>query len=427
MPLWTSETPSNLYIRGADLNPQRDDAGLRVRIALLLAGALILSLFPAACGRVDAGTGRIRLLFVGQWPYGGRPQYMIEDPLLLTSVVPYYEFGAQLEEIRRYMNLRYPRTLKHMTDSYDAVAFSNIQVLAFTPKQVQMIPDAVIQEGLGYIMCGGHTSFGGTTDSYPSWAETSLYPVLPVDVVDGLYLKTIVFKLMVRDGDNALMESLPWSDLPLFTYTLNAASVRQGAHLLADTTLPEGYPVLAYGDFGKGRTLGFLTPLNTIDNHNMRDWGFFDDMCANMVYFTAGVDLPSDPFMVHELRRRFRIYHDERLLYLSMVEFVDRFGASTRRLEDRLEGIEAVRAEAYAAYIQQDYEVSAGFMEQVLDDMKLGRAEAVDVKNAALLWVYVVEWLAVMATLMIAGSLLWTLMVRKRLYREVKLTRPGPV
>jgi hypothetical protein len=26
---------------------------------------------------------------------------------------------------------------------------------------------------------------------------------------------------------------------------------------------------------------------------------------------------------------------------------------------------------------------------------------------------------------MIAGSLLWTLMVRKRLYREVKQTRPG--
>ncbi len=398
---------------------------MKAEVSLLLAGALMLIPLPAACGRVDAGTGRIRLLFVGQWPFGGRPQYIIEDPMLLTSIVPYYEFGAQLEEIRRYMNLRYPRTLKHMTDSYDVVAFSNIQVPAFTAKQIQMVPDAVTQNGLGYVMSGGHTSFGGTTDSYPSWAETSLYQVLPVDVVDGLYLRTIVFDLVVRDQQNPLMKSLPWSDLPPFTYTLNAATVRQGAHMLADTTLPEGYPVLVYGDFGKGRTLGFLTPLNTIDNHNMRDWGFFDDMCANMVYFCADVDLPLDPFTVHELRRRFRIYHDERLLFLSMVEFVDRFGANTRRLEDRLEDIEAIRVDAYAAYVQQDYQASAGFMEKVLHDMKLGRAEAVDVKNAALLWVYVIEWIAVMATLMVAGSLLWTLMVRKRLYREVRHTRPG--
>ncbi len=389
-------------------------------LALLVS---ILLLGQSAECRVDPSSGRIRLLFVGQWPYGGRPQYLIEDPLLMTSVVPYHDFGAQLEEIRRYMHQRYPRTLKHMTENYDAVAFSNIQLLAFTTQQVQMIPDSVVNEGLGYLMTGGHTSFGGTTDSYPSWSQTSLDTVLPVDVVDGLYMRPVLFRLIVADEENALMASLPWSDLPLFTYTLNAVSIRETGRLLAYTTLPGELPVLAYGDYGEGRTLGFMTPLNTIDNYNMRDWGFFDDMCANMVYFAADVELPVDPLMVHELRRRFRIYHDERLLFLSMVEFVDRFGVNTAKLEERLEAIEATRKDSYAAYVLQEYSESSEIMNRVLGEIKAGRAQALEVKNAAMLWVYVLEWVVVTATLMLTGSLLWALMVRKRLYREVRHTR----
>ena len=47
---------------------------------------------------------------------------------------------------------------------------------------------------------------------------------------------------------------------------------------------------------------------------------------------------------------------------------------------------------------------------------------AVKLKDRALLWIYIIEWLAILATAMICGSVLWALMIRRRLYREVQAT-----
>ena len=49
--------------------------------------------------------------------------------------------------------------------------------------------------------------------------------------------------------------------------------------------------------------------------------------------------------------------------------------------------------------------------------------EAVKAKNQALLWIYAIEWLVVTGTLMIGGFILWSLMVRRKLYREVDVSR----
>jgi len=41
----------------------------------------------------------------------------------------------------------------------------------------------------------------------------------------------------------------------------------------------------------------------------------------------------------------------------------------------------------------------------------------------AMIWVYVVDWLAITGTSMVCVFLLWSLMVRRRMYREVGTTR----
>jgi hypothetical protein len=48
---------------------------------------------------------------------------------------------------------------------------------------------------------------------------------------------------------------------------------------------------------------------------------------------------------------------------------------------------------------------------------------AQDVKDKALLWIYITEATAVTGTLMISGIVIWALMIKRRLYREVKTTR----
>ena len=48
---------------------------------------------------------------------------------------------------------------------------------------------------------------------------------------------------------------------------------------------------------------------------------------------------------------------------------------------------------------------------------------ALDARERALLWIFVIEWLVVSGASMVSGFVLWTLMVRRRVYREVETTR----
>jgi hypothetical protein len=49
--------------------------------------------------------------------------------------------------------------------------------------------------------------------------------------------------------------------------------------------------------------------------------------------------------------------------------------------------------------------------------------EVTRAKDEALLWVYITEWCALLATLMTSSYVVWTLMVRRRLYREAGVSR----
>jgi len=48
---------------------------------------------------------------------------------------------------------------------------------------------------------------------------------------------------------------------------------------------------------------------------------------------------------------------------------------------------------------------------------------AVRAKNTALAWVYIIEWVSVTAASLFSAAILWTLMVRRTMYRETAMTR----
>jgi hypothetical protein len=62
-------------------------------------------------------------------------------------------------------------------------------------------------------------------------------------------------------------------------------------------------------------------------------------------------------------------------------------------------------------------------MTDVLDMIDEAMVEAIKVRDEAAFWIFLTEWAVVSGTSMVAGVLLWTLMVRRRLYREVEITR----
>jgi hypothetical protein len=59
----------------------------------------------------------------------------------------------------------------------------------------------------------------------------------------------------------------------------------------------------------------------------------------------------------------------------------------------------------------------------MMADLEKTTELALDLKDQALMWVYIIEWLAVTATGSLTAVVVWTLMVRRRMYREVGATR----
>jgi hypothetical protein len=106
-----------------------------------------------------------------------------------------------------------------------------------------------------------------------------------------------------------------------------------------------------------------------------------------------------------------------------MIDFIGRFNANTRPVEQMLAEATPMRREAEGLFIDQRYEESSSMLiaaTRRFDDIN---EAAIELRNQALLWVYIIEWSAVSATSLIAGIIVWSLMVRRRLYREVGVTK----
>jgi hypothetical protein len=133
--------------------------------------------------------------------------------------------------------------------------------------------------------------------------------------------------------------------------------------------------------------------------------------------------IPSDVSLTHKLRLQIGLYSSEKGLLLSLMEFADTFGANTNELNQNLADTEELRKLADELWIQEDYVGSLAALEDALASLDEDMDDAVKAKDRALFWVYIIEWLSVMGTSLATGVVVWTLMVRRRLYREVGATR----
>ena len=106
-----------------------------------------------------------------------------------------------------------------------------------------------------------------------------------------------------------------------------------------------------------------------------------------------------------------------------MIEWAETFGANTLALSERVAGLDGEMREAIDHYLEQDYAAAISFLQSISPTTKEIAKEVIRLKDEVLFWVYLVEWLSVSGTCMICGSLLWSLMIRRRLYRRVTSTR----
>jgi hypothetical protein len=151
-------------------------------------------------------------------------------------------------------------------------------------------------------------------------------------------------------------------------------------------------------------------------------WEYYQDTVLNTYYYAVDFPLPEDLSTVHTLRTRWNDIHIQGKLLASLIEFADKFGANMRPIDDGMAEVDEMRKSSDQLYLEADY---AGALEQIDNAIaRMGQLgeKAVSLKDGALMWIYVIEWLAVTGVSMVCGVILWTLMIRKRLYKEVKVT-----
>ena len=369
--------------------------------------------------RRDPQSQRIRLKYIGDCLAVQTPTRGMElDPLISLHLVPSstQEWAVDLQQIKRYMRLYMPRTLQDLMGSTDVVMLSNSAVDYFRPEWLGWLASGT-EAGLGLVMVGGYCSFGGY--GYPDWGPTQVGAILPVvTIVAGK--RDFAFRLSPVEEDDPLLSVFDWDRGPFF-HAINRVGLKQGVRLLAVTD-PEERTLMVYQEVGRGSVLAFMSTWGLPWGDDFVRWDYFIDFSADMVYYSAGIEIP-DPVIVHEIRMLFDDFQLAETIISSIMEFVDMLGGRTTGVRGSFDGLMLRRTEAEALYIQQEYALCQQEMAALVEEMMALNDVAMRAKDSAFFWIYLTEWAAVTATTMLSGYVLYALMMRRKLYREVASTR----
>ncbi len=399
---------------------------LAERLSIALAVAVILTV-PVQ-GKIGPDS-RVRVLYMGDaistmyvTPYlFMRIEPMITvTPVIASQIVAEYSFGYEgYEMVRRAVRLYIPRSYKQLVEGYDVLILSDATLMVFTASQISLMTRSVLDDGLGLVMAGGVESFyaGG-------WQVTEITKALPVEMLPESTGPG--FGRVIEENDE-LMSSIPWErGFKAINFGgSNRVAPKPGAVELARYAVTGGgeNPMMVAGDVGNGSGFAFTPDWTWGWGGVFSQWEYYGDFTNNMMLYVAGTNVPQDIEILHAARKGLLNLDIARGLLVSLFEFVEKFGANPASIEDMLDDVESLRREAEELYLDQQFARALDKTLGAIEAAEMAEEEAIRLKNSALFWVYMIEWLVVTSTLMISGIIVWNLMVRRRFFREVRSTR----
>jgi len=417
-----------------------------MRIRVLALTILILSSpYPVLSnGEYPAGSPLIidvLLIDRGLFQGGIYDRRLSADPSISVLGVPmpgHYSIstlGKDPHYMNRVLRIYMPRNYQHMRDTMDLILLREASCgsydfpeVYFDAKWMQWFLRAVQEDGVPLGMWGGDASWGGGGEgSYTSWGDTMLDEILPFESLGGYNPDNAAFQRPHFFDQTHELARLPWKAAGPVEL-LNKVEPKIGATPVAEATIGDThYPWISWWEQGKGRVVGEAQVFGShgTTNRMLNEWTWYQDFIIYLIYFNAGKPVPGDLERAHRIREEINTHLDKASLLVSLLEFVERFGASTVKLYDELEEINLLELQAEEFYRMDDYDSAAGVFEEIHAAWMELNARAIRAKENALTWVYIIEWFTVTAAAMIAGSFLWFVMVRRRLYREIGTTRMG--
>jgi len=405
---------------------------------LVLSLGLLLMIFSisASLAKTDPATGHIRIICIGESyvPETRLPVLLRADPRIRYQPIPanWYEstfqsVGGGKEDALKFIRQYMPRTYDRLVQSNDVLLLSDFEVDIITEQQFVWMERSIREAGLGlgkYEM-NYDTTYFATFDRFLS---SAIYKAVPADLKSGANLPKPLEGIYAVDIPS-LGGPHPMLDLPemrkyniLGSGTYGYEIPRRGSTVIA-RFIPNDQDAMIIWEYGEGRSLTCLPGLDKIKAGAIADWPYIVDFWINQMWYLADLEIPEDVQLVHRLRSDSLTYVNERSMATAVIEFVEKFGAPTDKLYDRLDEVDGIKRESDSLYMEQRFEDSLAKLEEAYEELGSLAKESVEVKDRALFWIYMVEWLAVSGTCVLTGVIVWTLMVRRRLYHEVDITR----
>lgn len=420
---------------------------LRKRALLLLTGLVFV--VGSVCAADEIPSAKVLLLgSIGQIPLIG--SWFEADPLTYPTYVPCSTHLTNMDgaTVKRFIRLYFPRNYDKLLE-YEYMVMPGMDVSYFTQRQQNMIHDSVLDHGLGAMQTRSVQSMADFLAH--EWAQSIVSEVFPNDadavVSQRFSWEHLRMRFVINTNPNIPPIFTPYKELegvePVLTPGTTCIAIpREGAVVTSYTIgdYPAGYagaypdpdfrspgwmPHTMYWRYGKGTTWTHHDMLGGDNYWQPAINPYVPDMILAEFMFAAGRELPEDVMMLHRLRRSFAEFRSTRGFIYSLLDFIDRFGASTGSIASRIAEISARSTEAEQLYLQGMYEESRDAIQTANLDMEAIRSDAMKLKDQALAWTYMIEWVTVTGTLLLVGFALWTLMVRRRLYREVTTTHLG--
>ncbi len=380
--------------------------------------------------------GRIGVLYIGCITRSPPFWYMRSDPMFSINFVlatlrtgwasrGFIQQAETESAVARMVRLYMPRTYKDLTSRFDVIILCNANRDAVGPLNIEMLARGVREGGMSLLMDGGFETFGSTMGI--PWGGTAIGELLPTDDVIDAYIRS--GSLILDRRDNEFISSLPWETKPIFTriFYHNLIIAKTGSVTLAHVDCPnEDHPAMVTWQLESGsRTFSWAGEIHKacLEVAGGGLWEYCIDLGCNLIIYLDGRPVPQDIDLIHRVRSEMLQIATRRSMLLSLVEFCEDFGANTNGIMLKIDQADNAMLEATPPYLELRLEDALESYQKVGNMLTEIEQDAINLKKRALLWVYLIEWLAVTGTSMICGFALWTIMVRRRLYREIQTTR----
>jgi len=388
------------------------------RILRITAYILLVSI---ATGHAQPGPGKLRVIFIGEVAASNQLflDWIGAEPKFMLTTVPCDLEWVSLKEARRFARIYLPRTEDKLREEQDVMVFEDFSPDVL-PLEFYEWGQGAIEEGMGLGLI--EFAYWGGSNEIPLWMDMEFYEVFPAGTVLNI-VPAVAGRTFYRVENEGGPLDLPGIESVPMNRGYHGDLLPRAGSVVEATWRVRGTPAMVTSTFGEGHTLQLDHGWDNIPGEIRLSYEYLPDYIFNQIFSIGGLPLPEDLNLVHVTRASLISYSDRKRATLAVIEFVERFGADPTAAAELLDSMDRDYDRASRLYLEGEYQEAGDMLFELLDQFTDLEMDLLEAKDRAFFWIYLAEWLGVLGTGIICAVALWTLMIRRSMYREVSTTR----